>query len=74
MYTHLDSNGYKEVSLDESKDDLRHEIEELTQRIAEFKQELVKEKVEKHLKLMVKDGLIDENFAPVGFPKPFGGK
>lgn len=73
IYTDDCPNGFKKVTLDDNSD-VEIKIEELRVAIQEFKQELDDEEIEKHLKLMVKEGLVDENFAPLGFPKGYSGR
>ncbi len=75
IYTEDVSGDYKKLSDDDR--DIEKRIEELRAAIQEFKQELVDEEVEKHLKLMVEDGLVTKEkngYAPVFKGRKFTGR
>ncbi len=54
VYTYLDEGDYVKLS----EDDIEKTIEELSARINEFVREKDKKEVDRHLKRMVKDGLL----------------
>ena len=57
VYTYLDEGDYVKLS----EDDIEKTIEELSARINEFAREKDKKEVDRHLKRMVKDGLLRFN-------------
>ena len=75
IYTKNVSGDYKKLSDDNS--DVEKRIEELRAAIQDFKQELDNEQIQKHLELMVQDGLVTkekDGFAPVFKGRKFTGK